>query len=277
MKKYIFILVCCFSAATLAATDFNEFFDTDLAQYNQIADRVTEYHTTDISLDIQSRQTELETLQKDVDNIIKTSPDEPLYWFINGLNHNNLAALFAALKNQNAVNQHIELRNLAYQKAMLLDQTPPLKLSAAIYATMKHGLPEAEKIKAIEGEIKKGGSGESDDEYIQLHWSRVNALEKSGRHAEAQNALTEMQREISRLELKNPDYQLIVQRAQNEIDQGRATENSNDGASQQNETQNTKPVSIPSKPVNKKLLWTIFYGFLALLSIWIIMRAWRSK
>jgi hypothetical protein len=276
MKKYILLFFCYFPAIALAGTTFNELFDIELNQYNQLADRVAVYHTIDIAMDIRSQQTELELLQNNIDNILKVSPDEPVYWFINGLNHNNLAALFTALNNQDAVNRQIELRNTAYQKAMRLDQIPPLKLSAAIYATMKHGLPDAEKIKAIENEIKKGGSGDSDDQYIQLHWSLVNALEKTGRHNEAQNALAEMQREIKRLELKSPDYDLIVHRAQSEIDQGRTAAISQ-SAPQQNETQNTKPVSIPSKPINKKILWVIFFGFLALISIWIIVRAWRSK
>ena len=276
MKKYILLFLFCFPASILAGTGFNELFDVNIDRHNQIADRVAAYHATDIALDLESRQAELEALQQNLDAITKTSPDEPLYWFINGLNHNNLAALFAEQKNKVATSQHIEQRNLAYKKAMLLDQIPPLKLSATIYASMKHGLPEADKIKAIESEIKQGGSGDSDDQYIQLHWSRVNALEKAGRHDEAQNALREMQREISQRDLKSPDYQLIIDRAQNEINKGLAADQKQT-ASQQSEKQKTVEISASSKPLNKDVLWVIFYSALALVSIWMIVRAWRNK
>ncbi|HEX5636765.1 MAG TPA: hypothetical protein VFY78_06735 [Gammaproteobacteria bacterium] len=275
MNKYMLLFFFCLPAALLADTDFNHFFNANIEQHKAVADRIATYHSTDIALDIQLQQTELEALQQSVETLTQTAPAEPLYWFISGLNHNNLAALFSAQKNETATSRHIEQRNLAYRKAMQLDQTPPLKLSAAIYATMKTGLPEADKIKAIESEIKQGGSGESDDQYIQLHWSRVHALEKSGRHDEAQQALAEMQREISRLELNNPDYQIIVERAQDEINQGRAAEKQPAPKPQAQ----TKPdnSALPSKPMNKNLLWVIFFGALVVISLWMIVRAWRSK
>lgn len=276
MKKYILLFFCAFPLTLLAGTDFNELFDADLVQHNQIADRIAAYSSTDIALDTAAQQTELESLQQSVDAITGAEPDEPLYWFVSGLNHNNLAALFAAQNNEAVSRQHIEQRNLAYQKAMLLDKIPPLKLSATIYASMKYGLPEAEKIKAIESEIKQGGSGNSDDQYIQLHWSRVNALEKSGRHDEAQKALREMQREISQRNLKNPDYQLIVERAQSEIDKGRAADKQQT-ASPQTGSKRTAPAPSVSKVFNKNLLWIIFFGALALISIWTIVRVLRSK
>lgn len=276
MNKYILLFFCCFPAIILANTDFNELFEADLGEHIQIADRVATYHTTDVALDIPTQQTELETLQHNIDAMLVTSANEPLYWFISGLNHNNLAALYTAQENANGVTQQIELRNLAYQKAMLLDQTLPLRLSATIYATMKYGLPAADKIKAIKNEISQGGSGDNDSQYIQLHWSQVNALEKSGRHDEAQLALKEMQREINRLDLKNPDYQLIVNRAQKEINQGRAAEEKKT-ADQQSETKKTILTSNPSKPFNKNILWVIFFAALALVSAWMIVRAIRSK
>lgn len=276
MNKYILLFFCCFPAIILANTDFNELFEADLGEHIQIADRVATYHATDVELDIPTQQTELETLQHNIDAMLKTSPDEPLYWFISGLNHNNLAALYTAQENASGITQQIELRNLAYQKAMLLDQTLPLRLSATIYATMKYGLPAADKIKAIKNEISQGGSGDSDTQYIQLHWSQVNALEKSGRHDEAQLALKEMQREINRLDLKNPDYQLIVDRAQKEINQGRAADEKKT-TSQQPEIKKPTTASALKKPFNKNMLWVIFFAALALVSAWMIVRAIRSK
>lgn len=276
MNKYLLLLFCCIPAITLADTDFNELFEADLDAHTQIADRVAAYHATDISLEITAQQTELDTLQKEIDTILAESPNEPLYWFISGLNHSNLAALAALQKNPGAINQQIEQRNLAYQKAMLLDQTLPLKLSARIYATMKYGLPAADKINAIKNEIKQGGSGENDTQYIQLHWSQVNELEKSGRHDEAQAALKEMQREIRRLDLKNPDYQRIVERAQDEINQGRAADTrkmTQPGSADKQSPRETKRSSF----YNKNILWIIFFGALVLVSIWMIVRALRSK
>ena len=276
MNKYILLLFCCMPAITLAETDFNELFEAELDTHTQIANRVATYHATDMALEIPTQQIELESLQKDIDAILADSPNEPLYWFISGLNHNNLAALAALQKNQGAVNRQIEQRNLAYQKAMLLVQTLPLKLSARIYATMKYGLPAADKINAIKNEIKQGGSGENDTQYIQLHWSQVNELEKSGRHDEAQAALKEMQREINRLDLKNPDYQRIVERAQNEINAGRA-EDARKITTAKPADKQPPQATKNSTLYNKNTLWIIFFCALALVSIWMIIRALRSK
>ena len=275
MSKYILLLLCCIPTLTLADTDFNEIFESDLEAHNQIADRVAAYHATDIALDTSAQQAELDSLQQDIETILQDSPNEPLYWFISGLNHNNLAALASATNNTEAIKQQIEWRNKAYQKAMLLDRTLPLRLSARIYATMKYGLPAADKITAIKNEIKLGGSGENDTQYIQLHWSQVNELVKAGRHDEAQAALREMQREISRLDLKNPDYQLIVERAQNEINQGRAADDNKD--TRQTVTKEETPTTKPSMPYNKNTLRIIFFSVLALISVWMIVRVLRSK
>ena len=276
MKKIILLFFCGLPAITLADVSFNEMFDLDLTENIALADRVATYQSSDIALDLAAQKTELENLQQQIEAMIRAQPNDPILQFINGMNHNNLAAVFAAQERTEATKVQIDERNLAYQKAMLLDRTPPLRLSAAVYAAMKYGLPEAEKIKAIESEIKGGGSGDSDDQFIQLHWSRVNALEKSGRHAEAQKALTEMQREINKRELKNPDYQRIVDRVQKEIDQGRAADTTTQAStSAKSDNQNStadQPVTL-----NKNTLWIIFFGALTLVSIWMVVRALRSK
>ena len=274
MKTIILLFFCWLPTLASANVSFNEMFEVELEQNQELADRVASYHATDIPLALPAQQTELETLQKSIDALLQTTMEDPIYHFINGLNHNNMAALFSAMKQPGAVREQINQRNLAYQKAMLLDNTPPLKLSAAIYATMKHGLPEADKIKAIEKEIKGGGS--SDDQNIQLHWSLVYALEKVGRHDEAQRALTEMQREITKRELKNPDYQRIVERAQQEIDQGRRAD-SKTNAGEKTKTEKPKKQSTESFKIDKDMLWIIFFAALALASIWMIVRAFRGK
>ena len=274
MKTILLLFFCWLPTLASANVSFNEMFEIELKQNQELADRVASYHATDIPLPLPAQQNELETLQQSIDVLLKTTADDPLYHFLNGLNHNNLAALFSAMNQANAVRKQIDQRNLAYQKAMLLDNTPPLNLSAAIYATMKHGLPEADKIKAIEKEIKGGGS--SDDQNIQLHWSLVYALEKVGRHDEAQKALTEMQREITKRELKNPDYQRIVERAQQEIDQGRRAD-SKTNLGEPTKTEKPKKQSTASFKIDNNMLWVIFFAALALISIWMIVRALRGK
>lgn len=275
MNKYILLLFCCMPVLTLADADFNELFETDLAAHIRIADRVATYHATDVTMEISDQQAELESLQQSIEIILQDSPAEPLYWFISGLNHNNLASLAALQNNKVETDRQVELRNLAYHQAMLLDQTLPLRLSASIYATMKHGLPPADKILAIKNEIQQGGSVENDTQYIHLHWSQINELEKSGRHDEAQLALKEMQREIRRLDLKNPDYQLIVDRAQESINRGRAAESRKE--TQQPESRISPAVTKPSIIYRKNTMWIIFFAALALISIWMIVRAFRSK
>ena len=266
MKFYFtFLLLLTLPCSLLADTRFNDVFDTSESRYNQIADRVTTYHAEDINLSPGEIKIELEALNQNIEAFLKGDKNNAILWFLKGLNHSNLAAHYARSKNLAASNQQLKQKDSAYEKAMSVDQQTPARLSAAIYATMKHGLPENSKIKAIQKELELGGNGDNESYYWHLHWSNVSALERAGRFDEAQQALENMKREMKQQNVTNPDYQDIVNRAQANVDQARK----NSSSIQQ--PQKTEKTAAPGdeEPESKyQLIWAI--GLLAVLAILIV-------
>ncbi|MDH5483839.1 MAG: hypothetical protein OEY43_01285 [Gammaproteobacteria bacterium] len=226
MKHYLliipFILLC---STGYAETPFNELFDTELGNFTELADRVASYHSENIDLPVNTRINELEALAINIDNILKIKSDNPVIWFIKGLNHSNLAAAYSS-DNIDKKDFHIHEKDVAYKKAMDLDMGHSPHLTPSIYASIKHGMPERERIHAIQQELLLGGNGDNDSYYWQLHWSNISALEQAGQFDAAQKALENMKRELKEQHLTNTDYDKIVERAQHDIDQTRSLKNS---------------------------------------------------
>jgi len=107
-----------------------------------------------------------------------------------------VASYYIASKNPELSRSHIEHKDKAYKKALSLSKTKGKELSAAIYSTMKHGLPQKLKITATQNEISQGGNGDNDSYYWYLHWSNINQLQKAGRKKEAEDAYQTMQKEL---------------------------------------------------------------------------------
>ncbi len=182
-----------------ANTHFSELFMMDSNINQDLSDRVSQYHSQDISLNLDRQEQELLNIDSQLNSIKKNNTDNPTYWFIKGLNHSNLASVYSSKKLEAQTGKHLQQKDLAYETAMNLDKKQQ-QLSAAIYNTMKHGLPQDLKIEATQSELKLGGNGYSDSYYWYLHWSNIDQLKKAGRHEEAQAAFEQMQKE-----LKNSD------------------------------------------------------------------------
>ena len=156
--------------------------------------------------------------------------------------------------------QSVAKRISAYKKAMQLDPDE-LKLSAAAYATMKHGLPEELKIKAIQKELKLGGNGTNDSHYWYLHSSNISALQQAGRLKEAKQALKNMQQELEKENLSQSQYQTIVSRAQEEIDKQSKRQKIDQNQAKTKEQKN-------NRLGNNIILWSVvIFSVLALLAV----------
>lgn len=209
-KLFVYIIGLCLLISTsvtvcFANANFLQQFQVKPAIDNDLADRITEYYSEDITLPLEQQRKELLKLGSQLDSIEKNYSDKAIFWFIRGLHHRNIASYYNEDKNTTLSNSHLNSKDNAYKKAIELANTPGNQLSASIFNTMKHGLPQDLKIKATQNEITLGGNGESDSDYWYLHWSNIDQLEKAGRKEEALAAYKKMQKE-----LKNSDMDMSV-------------------------------------------------------------------
>ncbi len=198
------------SSPVLAETEFSELFLMEPDINRTISDRVAVYHSQNITLNLSQQERELTTIRSQLSALKLDNRDNAMFWFIKGLNHSNMASLYTSTKQADLVNQHIKLKNEAYETAIRLDHNEK-KLSAAIYNTMKHGLPQDLKIEATQKELQQGGNGFSDSYYWYLHWSNIDQLKKAGRHDEAEAAFEQMQKELKESDMDPNIYGSLTQ------------------------------------------------------------------
>jgi len=240
------ILTLAFISSVNANTGFEQLFHLHPEQASSTADRVTNFHADNMDLSTTDKINELNALSNNIDAYIKASPDNPVLWFIKGLNYSNLASVYNAQGSTPQVESSIVNKNIAYEKAMQLDKTVAT-LTAAIYATMKHGLPEDLKINAIQKELALGGNGETESSYWYLHWSNINALQNAGRAEEAKLALQKMKSEMFSQGISNPDYDELTKQVEQNLNQP-----------SQNITEQQKPATSRHKKTAKKERDNIF-------------------
>ena len=236
LKSLLLLLI--FISPVQADTGFEDLFYLHAGNASDTADRVTNFHADNINLSVTEKVNELNALSQNIDAFINASPDNADLWFIKGLNYSNLAAIYSAQGDAQQVEQFIDKKNSAYEKAMQLDQTSNI-LTAAIYATMKHGLPEALKINAIQKELSLGGNGENESSYWYLHWSNVSALQQAGRTEEAKQALNNMKAEMAAQDVSNADYGKLTKQIEQSIKQPPQT---------QTQTEKQQPAASKTKP-----------------------------
>lgn len=195
--RYILCITLFFTASSgLAATSFDEYFQISAEIDMAIADKVTHYYSEDSQLTDAQQKSELLKLEMELKSIEAENSDRSIYWFIKGLNDRNIATYYAEIDRPIISSQYIKNKNTAYKKALELSKDPSQQLSAAIYNTMKHGLPEDLKIEATQAELNQGGNIDNESAYWYLHWSNIDQLEKAGRHQEAEEAFKNMQKEM---------------------------------------------------------------------------------
>ena len=193
---FIVLLGVSFNSSCLAATEFSQYFQLQPPVEKSLADNITRYYSEDIQLSAEKQKAELLQMQQQLLKLSASHEKQAAYWFLRGLNHQNLAAVYAELNAPELAEEQLKSKTRAYKKALQLDSRPPRKLSAAIYSTIKIGLPAELKIQAIQGELAQGGNGDNDSYYWYLHWSNIDQLEKAGRSEEARAAYRKMKKEM---------------------------------------------------------------------------------
>ncbi len=193
-------IILCLTIAAVplcsAETSFIEQFQTDPVINENLANRITRYYSEDISLPLEQQKTELFNIENQLDNVLNKYSQNATYWFIRGLQNRNIAAFYTESKNLQLAKTYIKSKDNAYKNALELSKKVKNSLSAAIYSTMKHGLPEDLKIEATKNEISQGGNGDNESYYWYLHWSNIDQLQKAGREDEAKTAYKKMQNEL---------------------------------------------------------------------------------
>jgi len=176
------------------AASFDDYFQIKSEIDKTITDRVTHYYSEDVQLSTSQQKLELLKLESQLSSIESKHTEQAIYWFIKGLNDRNLAAYYAHTNEKKTAKKYIKNKNNAYKKTLGLAKINPQKLSAAIYSTMKHGLPQDLKIEATQFELAQGGNIDNESAYWYLHWSNIDQLKNAGRHEEADKAFENMQK-----------------------------------------------------------------------------------
>jgi hypothetical protein len=207
LRAIIYIAAFFYTGLCSAAASFGDYFQIKSEIESAIANRITHYYSEDVQLSTTQQQVELLKLESQLIAIESSHTDRAIYWFIRGLNDRNLAAHYTHINKQETANKYIKNKNNAYKNALKLAKNNPQILSAAIYSTMKHGLPQDLKIKATQFELAQGGNVDNESAYWYLHWSNVDQLKKAGRHDEADKAFHDMQKAMQE---KNVDMSIYA-------------------------------------------------------------------
>ncbi|VAW63208.1 hypothetical protein MNBD_GAMMA08-2617 [hydrothermal vent metagenome] len=273
IKKIFFLLLILFFATTnicSANTLFTEQFQVEPIIDSTIADRIATYYSEDIQLPLEQQKTESLNLNNQLDSIENNYSNKAVYWFIRGLQHQNIASVYIADNNIASANIHLKMKNRAYEKAIKSANTPSNKLSAAIFSTMKHGLPEDLKIEATQNELKLGGNGESNSYYWYLHWSNIEQLKKAGRDKEAQQAFNNMQKELKNSNQNVSIYNDITKKIKETTLKKSAPQKTKPKAKLKSEKKPKKEVKKKPNANKKNLKYTIIIS-VVLASIMILL------
>jgi len=254
--KSLFILIIFFaSSPSWAIGEFKDSFDIDAGSALETADLVSRYYLGIQALNSKQAQADLNLAKEKLNQLIQDHPQNPVLYFIKGLNASLLASLYKQSADKRFL-QSIINKNSAFKKAIQLDNQKQTLLSAPAYATMKHGLPEKYKIKAIQKELAQGGSGNNESQYWYLHWSNINSLQKAGRFKEAQQALNNMQQELAQEGLSQSTYSKISAQAENNLNKAI-----------QKKPKRTKPPSANETPtIDTKTLIIVMISIVSILA-----------
>lgn len=235
MHKIIFILLLLTSCQA-NASEFYELFESGSGDYTRLANQVTKQFTEGDQRDVIVWQQQLEYISAGLNDIQSLHETDPVYWFVRGIHAHNMASFYHATQNISQSKYYVDERNNTYQKAMTLDKNHEPHLSAAMYATMKPGLPEALKQQAIESELNLGGSGENESYYWYLHWSNINSLQKQQRFDEADQALARMKKELAASGQRAAVFNQLAEKAEKELNQKKNQQPLQQPAISKNET-----------------------------------------
>lgn len=211
-----------------AETNFEDTYAiTASGHYSAIADQVVSTRFDESELPLQHKLTRLKNLQARIKAKLQQLPDDPLIWFLSGLNQNNLAEVqyLKVLKKhgQHKASTDIEVSNYniarsrAYDNAIRLDNPQPHQLSSSIYATMGYGLSNRQKVKTYSRELELGNPAENESNEWFMHWAKIDALVHEKKLDEAQQALADLKALLLNKDKASSPYTSIVERAETQI------------------------------------------------------------
>jgi len=253
--KSLFVFLFSISLCN-ASSSFIEQFQVDSVIDKKLANRITQYNTEDIKLSLPNQKFELLKIDKQL-NKLNTHKDKAIYWFIKGLHYKNLADFYMQNNNPSLAYENIKNKNLAYKKAIELDQSNK-QLSAAIFSTMKLGLPEDLKIQATKNELALGGNGDSDSYYWYLHWSNIDQLQNAGRQDEAKAAYKTMQRELKNSGMDMSVYSSLTKKIETQTLNINSSQNNKKPSPAKKEKTTQKPNAEPKEKNSPKKYDTKF-------------------
>lgn len=229
MKPVVALLLWTLSFTTVSAWPIFE--DTYGIPANpnfaDLADQVVLARRDESSMTLAQKQRKLENLQLRIEAKIEQFPDDPLIWFLSGLNHNNLAEMrflivFEELGQEKAA-ADIEVSNFniarsrAYENAIRLDGEKPHRLSSTIYAAMGYGLSNRQKVKTYSRELNLGSPAENESNQWFMHWAKIDALIQENNLDEAQQALERFKQQLKKQNKSDSAYSSIVDRAAKQV------------------------------------------------------------
>ena len=246
------------------------------ADYAALADQIVSARFDEHDLSLQQNFARLKNLQSRIEAKIDNNRDDPMVWFLSGLNLNNLAEVRYLLILENAgqkkATADVEVtdfniaRSRAYSNAIRLDGESPHRLSSAIYATMGYGLSNREKIKTYTRELELGSASENESNEIFMHWAKIDALVHEKKLDEAQQALADLKKILEERNKSNSPYASIVQRAETQVEKVTSKTNQR---KEKNKGQQTKPVDLKNTDSawNWKTWLMICFGVFTFISV----------
>ncbi len=230
------------------------------ADYAALADQIVAARFDEHELSPQQNYTRLKNLQARIQAKIDRNKNDPMAWFVSGLNLNNLAEvrylLVLAKSGQKKAAADVEVTNYniarsrAYNNAIRLDGESPHQLSSAIYATMGYGLSNREKIKTYSRELELGSASENESNEWFMHWAKIDALVHEKKLDEAQQALAELKQKLEEKNKTDSPYSSIAKRAESQVDKVTAK-------AKQRQAKNTKkqPKPVDFEDTNSTWNW----------------------
>ena len=229
MNKNLFLLIMllCQLSTAWGARQFEDIYTISAGELTSLADQIVTVRFEDYLLSGEQKYLYLEQLQQNLQDIKPHHKDNPVFWFLTGLNQSNLAEVryinLLDQKSQSIAGQDIVIsnhniaRSRAYDNAIRFDEVEPRKLSSAIYATMGYGLSNKQKIKSYSRELELGSASENESNEWFLHWAKIDALIHEKKLEEAQQALAELQSLLSRKKHGADNYDSIVKQAKTQV------------------------------------------------------------
>lgn len=224
----ILIYLCALSLVN-AEANFEVVYGIAADQnYSATADQIITARFDDLELSAQQKYTRIKNLQGRIELHTQNYADDPMVWFLSGLNLNNLAEIrYLIILDQSGqkkadtdsdVSNYNIARSRAYGNAIRLDSQPPYKLSSTIYATMGYGLSNRQKVKTYTRELELGSPSENESNKWFMHWAKIDALVHEKKLDEAQTALSQLENLLIRKNKNTSAYSSIVERAQKQVD-----------------------------------------------------------